>query len=37
MHQISLLGLEEKSGSKQMINQEERTMLIAKSNLKLLC
>ena len=32
MHQINPLNLEQKIGSKYMINKEEHTMLIAKSN-----
>ena len=37
MHQINSLNLEPEIGLKQMMNQEEQTMLIVKSNKKLLC
>ena len=37
MHQINPLNLEQKIGLKYMMNQEEQTMLIAKTNLKLQC
>ena len=34
MHQINLLNLKQRIGLKQMMNQEEHTMLKAKSNFK---
>ena len=37
VHQINPLNLEQNIGLKYMMNQEEDTMLIAKSNLKLQC
>ena len=37
VHQINPLNLEQKFGLKKMMNQEEHTILIAKSNLKLEC
>ena len=37
MNQINPPNLKQKIGSKEMINQEEHTMLIARSNLKLQC
>ena len=37
MHQINSLNLEQEIGLKQMMNQEEQTKLIVKSNKKLLC
>ena len=37
MDQINPLNLKQRIGLKQMMNQEEHTMLIAKSNLKLQC
>ena len=37
MNQISPLNLEQKTGLKEMMNQEEQTMLTAKSNLKVQC
>ena len=37
MHEIKPLSLEQKIGLKQMMNQEEHTMLIVRLNLNLLC
>ena len=37
MLQINPLNSKQRIGLKQMMNQEEHTMLIVKSNLKLLC
>ena len=37
MHQINPLNLEQKIKLKLMMNQEEHTILIATSNLKLQC
>ena len=37
MHQINSLNLEQKIEFEYLMNQEQRTMLIANSNLKLQC